>query len=182
MRIKILLGLLRKVQIKTYEKGEVLIATGSMQKDLFFIKKGLIRSYREARGINEEPITFQLFPEYHMSGNVHSIFLNEPSKLTYEALERTTVYVIDFETYNEASKNPEFGEFSRMFMGKRLVKQAFQRVESFVFLTPEERYLKYTKENPNIINRAPDKYIANILGITPTSLSRIRKRISTKRS
>jgi DNA-directed RNA polymerase subunit F len=61
------------------------------------------------------------------------------------------------------------------------MRQAFQRVESFVFLSPEERYQKYVEDHPNIINRAPDKYIANILGITPVSLSRIRSRIASKR-
>lgn len=182
MKIGTLLGLLRKVKIKTYEKGDTLIPEGSTEKDLFFIRKGLVRSYREASSPEEEEITFQLFPEYYVSGNIHSIFLKEPSFLTYEALESTKVYFIDFNTFNEAAKNPEFGEFSRMFMGKRLVKQAFQRIESFVFLTAEERYRKFTKDNPDIINRAPDKYIANVLGITPTSLSRIRKRIATKKA
>ncbi|CAN0600388.1 unnamed protein product, partial [Ectocarpus sp. 12 AP-2014] len=60
--------------------------------------------------------------------------------------------------------------------------RAFERVESFVFLSPEERYKKYVKDNPNIINRAPDMYIANILGITAVSLSRIRNRIASKKT
>jgi len=71
---------------------------------------------------------------------------------------------------------------NRTFMGKRLMKQAFQRIGSFVFLTPEERYKKYIKDYPNVVNRAPNKYIAHVLGITPTSLSRIRKRIATKKN
>ena len=151
-------------------------------KNLFFVRKGLLRSYRDSPKAEDGQITFQLFPEYHISGNLHSILLDESSRFTYEAIERSKVYMMDFATYNEALKNPELGEFSRMIMGKRLVKQAFQRIDSFVFLSAEERYLKYTKDNPDIINRAPDKYIANILGITPTSLSRIRKRIMTKKA
>lgn len=61
------------------------------------------------------------------------------------------------------------------------MKRAFQRIESFVFLSPEERYKKYVKDYPNVIDRAPDKYIANVLGITPVSLSRIRTRIASKK-
>ncbi len=68
-----------------------------------------------------------------------------------------------------------------MGLCQRGMKQAFQRVESFVLLSPEERYLKYMQDYPSVINRAPDKYIANVLGITPVSLSRIKGRITAKR-
>ena len=52
------------------------------------------------------------------------------------------------------------------------------RLEAFVLLTPEERYQELISSNPTLINRVPDKYIANIIGITPVSLSRIRKRLA----
>lgn len=61
------------------------------------------------------------------------------------------------------------------------MKQIFGRVDSFVLLSPEERYKKYVKDFPEIVNRVPDKHIANVLRITPVSLSRIRKRIATKK-
>ncbi|MBK8659738.1 MAG: hypothetical protein IPN22_12925 [Bacteroidetes bacterium] len=50
-----------------------------------------------------------------------------------------------------------------------------------MLLSPEERYLKFIQKYPDLLNRVPNKYIANVLGITPVSLSRIRKRISTKK-
>lgn len=140
-----------------------------------------MRSYQITNHADEEQITFQLFPENHISGNIHTIFLNRPSSFFYEAIEPTKVYLIDYKTFSRVTNTPILGEISRKFIGTRIVKQAFQRVESFVFLTPEERYVKYAKENPEIVNRAPDKYIANVLGITPTSLSRIRKRIATRK-
>jgi hypothetical protein len=61
------------------------------------------------------------------------------------------------------------------------LKQTFGRIDSFVLLSPEERYKKYIKDFPGIVNRAPDKHIANVLGITPVSLSRIRKRIASEK-
>ncbi len=183
MKFKNLVVLIRNLQIRTFEKGEIIIPLRSERADLFYVRKGLIRSFRESENPDEEETTFQLFPEHHISGNLHAIFLDEPSKFSYQALERSKVYLIDFTTFNqEASKNPELGMFSRQFVGKRIVKQAFHRIESFVFLSPEERYIKYIKDNPNLINRAPDKYIASVLGITPTSLSRIRKRLASKKA
>jgi hypothetical protein len=65
-------------------------------------------------------------------------------------------------------------------MLRKFLLEAKERIESFVLFTPEQRYVKYIEDFPDMYNRVPDKYIAHVLGITPVSLSRIRKRISTK--
>ncbi len=180
LNIRNLLGLLRHVTVKSLEKGEILIERGSTRKEVYYIRKGLIRSF--TTDDMEDETTFQLYPEYHAVSNIHSLLLNEPSKFSYQALERTKVYAIDYSSFIEVtSNNPKYLEINRMYLGKRAMKLAFQRVESFVFLSPEERYKKYIKDYPNIINRAPDKYIANVLGITPVSLSRIRKRMASRK-
>ena len=180
MRLKSLLTLFRNVQIKSIKKGETVIQQGAIQKDLFLIRNGLIRSYQT----NEkgEEITFQLFPEYHVFGNVHSILFNEPSKFYFEALEPSKLYAMDYDSFFQmASKNPQIFEINSQYLAKLVIRQAFQRVESFVFLSPEERYLKYMKSYPGVINRAADKHIAHVLGITPVSLSRIKGRITSKK-
>ena len=64
---------------------------------------------------------------------------------------------------------------------RKMIFKVKERLETFVLLNPEERYLKFIKDFPDLTNRVPDKYIANVLGITPVSLSRIRKRISSKK-
>ena len=181
MNLRIMGRLLRHARIKTLEKGTVIVDVGDTKKELFFIRKGLIRSYLITE--EQEEITFQLFPESQICGNVNAILFDEPSRFCFQALERTKIYAIDYDAFQRlASKNPEFSEFNVRFLSKRVMKQAFQRVESFVFLSPEERYKKYVKDYPNVINRAPDKYIAHVLGITPVSLSRIRSRIASRKS
>ncbi|MEO1213156.1 MAG: Crp/Fnr family transcriptional regulator [Bacteroidota bacterium] len=175
-----LLLLLRHLRINTIEKGEIIIEKGELRKDVYFVRKGLIRSFF----INEksEEITFHLLPENHVFGNIHAILFDEPSLFSYQALERTKVYTIEYDAYFKVvEKNPEILEINRMHFNKTVLRQAFQRVESLVLLSPEDRYKKYVKDYPNVIGRTPDKYIANVLGITPTSLSRIRKRISSKK-
>lgn len=77
------------------------------------------------------------------------------------------------------ARNPKL-EANRKYVLQRLLKESMERVESFVLLTPEERYQRFVKDYPGITNRVQDKYIANVLGITPVSLSRIRKRIASK--
>jgi CRP-like cAMP-binding protein len=157
----------------------VLISNGSRETKIFFIRRGLIRSYY----INEnaDEITFQLYPESSFVGNIHSIALNEPSKFDYETMELTKVYEVDFHLFRKsiARRSGELNLDSNWIF-QRVMSQAFGRVESFVLLTPEERYQKYVKDHPNLINRVPDKYIAHVLGITPVSLSRIRRRIAMK--
>ncbi len=180
MKIRSLLSLFRSVRIKKFDKGELLINQGSTEKEVFFIRKGLVRSYYTNKKL--EDITFQLYPEYNALVNIHALLFDEPSKFIYEAYEPTKAYIISYEALMElTSKNSDLLEMNRRFIGRKALKQVFQRVESFVCQSPEERYEKYVRDYPNIINRAPDKYIANVLGITPVSLSRIRNRISTKK-
>ncbi|MEH0157104.1 Crp/Fnr family transcriptional regulator [Limibacter armeniacum] len=180
MNIKILFALLRNLGVKNFKKGEIILNEGDSNKVVFFIRKGLVRSYL----INEkgEEITFQLFPENQIFGNVHAILFNDSSKFFYEAFEKTKVYYTDLQSFQELTASyPDVLGTNRGGVGRQILKQAFQRLDSFVFLSPEERYRQYIKDHPNIINRVPDKYIANVLGITPVSLSRIRSRIAGKR-
>lgn len=181
MKLKNLYKLIRNSKIKSFDKEDAIIAVNSKEKNIFFIRKGIVRSYI----INEkgEEVTFQVYAETNIFTNVHSILFNEPSKFTYQAIEATKVYIIDYDLFLEiTSKNPNLLELNRTYFGKRIIKRAFQRSESFVFLSPEERYKKFVKDNPNIVNRIPDMYIANIIGITPVSLSRIRSRIVSKKN
>lgn len=180
MNIKNLYTILRNVKIHFFAKGEIIITQGSAKKELFFIRKGLVRNYI----INEEgkEITFQLFAERDIFGNVHAVLFNEKSKFFFQTLENSKIYVIDYELFMDiTSKNPDILELSRTFFGKRIIQRAFQRTETFVFLSPEERYIQFVKDNPTLVSRVPDMYIANVLGITPVSLSRIRNRIAKKK-
>ncbi len=143
-------------------------------------KPYLIRCYLiDEKG---EEITFQLFAEHQAFGNAHAILFDEPSRFFYEALEKTKVYSTDLKSFQDlTTSHTDLFDLNRVHVGRRILKHAFQRLESLVFLTPEERYQKYIEDYPNIINRVPDKYIANVLGITPVSLSRIRSRIASKK-
>ncbi len=178
MNLRSLLTLLRHVKVKSIEKGGVFIQAEESKKKIYFIRKGLVRAYHiDEQG---EEITFQLFPEYHIFGNLHALLFDQPSKFTFQALEPTKVYTMDYDSFHDVVKNSKFLNLNKMGLGERVFRQAFQRVESFVLLSPEERYLKYLDDYPTVVNRAPDKYIANVLGITPVSLSRIKGRITSK--
>lgn len=180
MNLKTLYTILSNVKIHSFEKGEIVITQGSTKKEVFFIRKGLARSYIVSEKGHE--ITFQLFAERDTFANVHAILLNEKSKYFFQTLEKSKIYSIDYELFMDiTSKNPDLLHLNRTFFGKRVFQRVFQRTEDFVFLSPEERYSKFVKDYPSLVNRVPDMYIANVLGITPVSLSRIKNRIAKKK-
>ena len=175
--IRILQKSARKASLN---KKEFLLEAGSTKNDVYFIRSGLVRCFF----INEfgKETTFSLFQENHLVFNVDMILDKRPSRYYYETLEPSKVSYVDYNLLDTlVSKYPKL-EFNRKFFSQKVIRDINKRLESFVLLTPEERYLAFIKENPKLTNRVPDKYIANILGITPVSLSRIRKRIISKKN
>ncbi|AEL27580.1 Crp/Fnr family transcriptional regulator [Cyclobacterium marinum] len=170
--------LLKAAKNGSFSKKELLINEGSKRNDVFYIKSGLVRCFN----INDkgEEITLKLIPEHQVVANVDLILFSQASRYFYEALENTEVFFIDYDVLQDlVARNPKL-EANRKYVLQRLLKESMERVESFVLLTPEERYQRFVKDYPGITNRVQDKYIANVLGITPVSLSRIRKRIASK--
>ncbi|MEO1653858.1 MAG: Crp/Fnr family transcriptional regulator, partial [Bacteroidota bacterium] len=171
--------ILQLAKSTTLKKGEIFIAKGSLDKKVYFIKAGLVRSYY----INEqgEEITFRLIPEYNVVVNADYILNQIPSRFFFETLEDSHFFVKDYDRIQRILlDNPKFEQYRKTVLLK-LLNEARNRIESFVLLSPEERYLKYIKEFPSLNHRVHDKYIAHVLGINPVSLSRIRKRIAAKK-
>lgn len=163
---------------KTLRSGEIYIETSALTKKLAYIITGVIRTY--AIKNNGDDATLLLRWEDQFIGSHDSILLNKPSKFIYQALEETTILEIDYTVVDEImNQNPKY-EPLRNFVLMSMLGGALGLIEDFVLLSAEERYLKLQTENFDIINRVPGKYIASMLGITPVSLSRIRKRIAGK--
>ncbi len=172
-------SLIKSAKNKTYAPSEYLIEEGTKRRDIFYLKKGLIRSFI----VNEkgDEITMGLKWENHVVASPDIILHGQASRFYFQALEHTDVLLMDYDLLqNIISKNPKL-EKSRKYIFQRMLKEAQERIESFVLYSPEERYIRYIESNPELINRVPNKYIANVLGITPVSLSRIRKRLATKK-
>ena len=171
--------LLSTAKSKSFAPSEYLIKEGTITKDVFFIRKGLVRAFV----INEkgDEITTALRVENQLITSPDIILFNQPARAYYQAIEPTDTYRMDYDVLQSIiSKNPKL-EASRKYIFQNLMKDAYRRIETFVLLSPEERYIDFVDTNPDLVNRVPDKYIANVLGITPVSLSRIRKRIAERR-
>lgn len=159
--------------------NEIYIDYNSNSKKFAYVQKGMIRSYYMQADGQEK--TVMLCWENQFFGSHQTIFENVPSQQTYQALEDSDLLELNYsELENLIHQHPKFNK-ARITILQTMLINTIKRVEAFILETPEERYLNLVAEQPEIYNRVPSKYIASYLGITPVSLSRIRKRIVEKR-
>lgn len=96
-------------------------------------------------------------------------------------MEDTDLLEIDYDALQDLLENIPKLESTRKYFLMNMLAESMNRVESLILLSPEDRYRQLVEQKPNIINRVPNKYIATFLGITPVSLSRLRRRMATRR-
>lgn len=171
-----LMGIMGLFVPRQLSAGEVYIRKGAVQDKIAYIKKGMIRVF-SVKPSGEE-VTVLLRWEDQFFSSYDATLLHQPSRFTYQTIEETELLETDYSVLMDHLDNtPAFARVKHHFLLEMLA-ESMVRVESFILLTPEERYLKLIHEKQDIVQRVHDKYIATFLGITPVSLSRIRKRIA----
>lgn len=170
-----LFAMTREVKL---EANEIYIREGETARRLAFIEQGIMRAYIIKN--NGDEATLFLRWEQQFIASHDTIINRQPSRFIYRALEPTTLLEMDYDVLEAVLKtHPEYEPLRNFFL-LRMLSESLKMMESFVTLSPEERYRNLLTERFDLVNRVPDKYIASMLGITPVSLSRIRKRIHTK--
>ncbi|MCI4670506.1 MAG: Crp/Fnr family transcriptional regulator [Bacteroidia bacterium] len=171
--------LVKIAKFRRYRNKSYVIEAGEKNTNVFFIFKGLVRSYK----VNEkgDEITVSLYREnqFFLSAECH-LYQNK-SSFYFECLEPTFACFADVTKIQEILSRDKKVDETREFVSLKIFQQNYERINSFVLLTPEERYLDFVEKNPDLNQRVPNKYIANVLGVTPVSLSRIRKRLAMKK-
>jgi CRP-like cAMP-binding protein len=164
--------------VVSLETNEAYIREGENSRRLAFIEQGIIRVYIIKE--NGDEATLLLRGEGKFIASHDTIINRQPSRFIYRALEPVKLLQIDYDVLEEILKtHPEYEPLRNFFLMKMLA-ESLKMLESFVTQSPEERYRELLSERFDLVNRVPDKYIASMLGITPVSLSRIRKRMYTK--
>jgi len=173
------LQLLQFAKYKSVVASEIYIPQNKIFKKIFFIKKGLLRSFYLTDTGEEKTIIFRW--EGQMAAIPECIFDNEPTRQTWQALEDCELLEIDFDVVEKMSENNFLLVKTRMGFAQKMLLESLKRVESFVLDKPEERYQKLIAQKPKIMQRIADKHIASFIGVTPVSLSRIRKRLASQK-
>jgi CRP-like cAMP-binding protein len=163
--------------LKTLAKKDHFTRSGEVCEDLGFILSGSVRLYHVKDG---EEITgyFCLNNEFISS---YTSFLKQIPGLPYiQALETTLLITLSFNAMQELLNHPvtayKMERFGRL-IAENLIFCYEDRMQGFVTQSPEERYITLLHRNRRVLQHIPQHYLANYLGITATSLSRIRKRI-----
>ena len=165
-------GIVKDFQHRSILKNEFLLQEGKICDDYLFLAKGFMRSYAHDTEGNE--VTTNFYSPDSVVFEVNSFFNRTRSKENIQALTDCECLRINYEQLNNFFHSlPEFREFGRHILVKGFTALK-SRMLSMITETAEERYTQLLASKPEIFQHAPLKTIASFLGITDSSLSRIR--------
>lgn len=166
---------LKNIPAKTF-----LTTIGGIENEAYFIIQGIVRLF--CHNPKKEEVTIFLFKENFFASSYHSFITQTPSTQALETLEDTTLLSIHKKSLDELYHLvPKMNLITRIIAEQRFINS--QKIfTSQIMYTPEERYLQFEKDHGDLLLRVPHHIIASFLGITPVSMSRIRKRLTIKRA
>lgn len=163
---------------KKVQKGQILLREGDICKYSMFVATGCLRTYTIDNKGKEHILQFS--PEDWWTGDMNSFVNGVPSQSFIDAIEDSEILLF------ESASLQKFIEFipgsATMFQTalQKSLAAGNQRIFSSMSATAEERYNEFLKKHPSLLQRVPQHSIASYLGISPETLSRIRKRQSRK--
>lgn len=158
-----------------FQKGDFILQEGKTANEYYILEKGLARSF--VNDFNGNEVTTHFFVENEVIIEVSSLFQRIPTQENIVCIMDCECWKFDFETFQELfHKIPNLREWGRAWMSQQLFVYKQRSVEMFT-LSATKRYLNLLEQKPHVIQFAPLKQIASYLGVTDTSLSRIRKEL-----
>jgi len=158
------------------QKGEHVFVQGCVDKNLYFIKEGLLKAYYTSDDGKEFVKSF-LLPDSSIA-SVSSFTLKAPSTFSVVCLEPAKLVRISFtDLYKNSSENVDVA-MKVIDMLLQLAMKKERREYEFLCLSPEARYRLVLENSPALLEKITQNDLAKYLGITPIGLSRIKKRVS----
>lgn len=168
--------ILSKFTLRHVKKGVRLLSKGRLATQYYFVRKGCLRIYHAENG---REVTGWLATENVFFAEIKSITTGKPTDYSIEAIEDCELDVISTRDMDKLYLAfPRWQEF-----GRKVWQEAFStlitRVDSYQADNAETRYEKLV-QHPELLMRVPLKYLATYLGVTATSLSRLRKQVKRR--
>jgi CRP-like cAMP-binding protein len=164
------------IKTKQVTKNDFLLKQGDICTHSFFVEQGVLRFY----SLNEEgkENILQFATERWLVSDRGSVFFQEPSTYYIDAIEDTLTVMLDESFVNEVAKiNPNFRKQNEILLQNH-IRHLYKRVSLLLGASARERYLDFVNMFPDIMLRVPQWMIASYLGVTPESLSRVRKALA----
>ena len=159
------------VEIRNYDKKVKLTDIGEVEQHMYYILNGLTRIFFY-KGKNE--VIVQFIKENALAGSAASFFSGMPSKYILETLEPTTALVITKEKLeNLYLSGKKWERIGRLLTANYFLVQEKQLLDNIRFST-KERLKNFMNENPDLLQRVPQKSIASLLNIKPETYSRLK--------
>ena len=160
-------------------KNEILVREGEVAKYGMFVASGCLRTYTIDKKGKEHIIQFSV--ENWWTGDRNSYITGTPTTYFIDALEDSEVLLFSETSLQKAMAIvPKMAEQFIMGLQKHAIAQN-NRIASALSASAEERYDNFVKTYPSLVQRVPQHMIASYLGISPETLSRIRKQLSQKK-
>lgn len=160
-------------RLETIKKGDFLLKAGKRCDKLSFVQSGLLRMFISTE---EKEITQWISTKGYFSTDLSSFVFDTPSRLSIQALTDTEVYSISKADYTKiGALVPKWNELEKLFIIRCFIMLE-ERIFSHLSMTAEERYDYFFENNRELFNQVPLQYIASMLGMTPETFSRIRKK------
>ncbi|MDU1906555.1 MAG: Crp/Fnr family transcriptional regulator [Dysgonomonas sp.] len=157
-----------------HPRGYQLISADKVERDIYFIKKGIVRAYTNS---SDEEITFWFGKEGDTIVSMRSYVDNRRGYENIELLEDCILYKLKVSALDSLYANDiHIANWGRKFAEQELLRTE-ERLIARQFRTASERYNDLMKNNPELLQRIQLSYIASYLGITQVSLSRIRAKL-----
>ena len=163
---------------KTLRKKQYLLQAGDVSRHECFVNKGCLRTYLVDEKGQEHIVQFGI--EEWWTGDMYSFITGQPSLYHIDALEDCELLLIEKQQWEKMFVEvPKFERFFRILLQNAFVSMQ-RRIAENMSLSAEERYTNFLQKHAHFEQRLPQRQIASYLGITPESLSRIRKQMMEK--
>ena len=160
-----------------FAKKTLLTKPGDVEVHMYFITSGLVRKYFLKK---DQEIITHIVKEGGILGAGESFLTGEPSKYFVETLEPTTAFAISKQKVEEMYRSSKKWEkLGRIMTTQYFLVQEMRLMDNIRYST-RERFVKFMKENTDLIQRVPQKYLASYLNIKPETFSRLKHLMNAK--
>jgi CRP-like cAMP-binding protein len=169
---------LSKTETRQYKAKTILLNAGEICKNSYFVNSGVLRSFNINDNIVEHVMSFACSGWW--ISDMYSLISQKSGNLFIEVIEDAEVVLLSKENQEQLYLEiPKLERFFRILTENALVANQ-QRIMDNLSLSAEERFEKFSKKYPSLIQQVPQKQIASFIGVTPEFFSKMKARLLKK--